>query len=149
MASRPGSDLDMDSEDEDCNPAGAGADIVSLLFWLDCDIALQRVFTQLDGHSLKAARLVCRQWNNFIQTRVRHIHSTAAVTICCVLCNITCQVWGSAPARAALKAALAEQMLSVEPNEEELQAGRVGEESQVFYCAADGGLGAELHWTIA
>ena len=72
-ASRAACDLDLDSEDEDCNRA----DIVSLLFWLDCDIALQRVFTQLDGHSLKAARLVCRQWNNFIQTRVAHTPSTA------------------------------------------------------------------------
>ena len=45
-------------------------DIVSSLFLIDIDEALQKIFLHLDPKSLKSCRLVNKQWNDFILSRL-------------------------------------------------------------------------------
>ena len=45
-------------------------DIVSSLFLFDLDEALQKIFLNLDPKSLKSCRMVNKQWNDFIVSRI-------------------------------------------------------------------------------
>ena len=46
------------------------SDIISSLFLFDLDEALQKIFLHLDPKSLKSCRLVNKQWNDFILSRL-------------------------------------------------------------------------------
>jgi len=88
---------------------------MSLAFQWDCDEFLQRVFLNLDPHSLKTCRKVCSRWNGFIYDRV----------------------WRSPRAQKRLHNRLNHQFVQEQPYEDELQVSKSGEESQVFYCCAN------------
>ena len=102
-----------------------GLDVISKAFLWDFDLFLQKVFLQLDPYSLRSCRQVrlqsessvrvqcpvevCREWNDFIITRL----------------------WSSPSGRRRIRKRLRHNYLTEQPEEEVLEVGQGGVESQV------------------